>query len=195
MGAILAQLNAVPGVVGSLVSDAQGNLLAHEFPPGFDVARLRVAASVISDRAAGLDAAVGTVGTIDLRYAMARVVIRPIADGRLLFLCTPAANLQTLLLSTSGAVRRLESLLAGGDAAAKSEVAAPAPVPTGALHKLVQDIDAAITRSGADRYKLRGRIALMAGFALDLVDPESPDDAGKLQKLKTAASVVLGRPF
>ena len=195
MGAILTQLNAVPGVVGSMVCDAEGSLVAHEFPAGFDVARLRVAASVVSDRASGLDGAAGVVGTIDLRFAMARIVIRPVGSGRLLFLCTPSANLQTLLLSTSGAVRRLEALLAGGHAAAKGGAPPAAPPPSGALHRLVQEIDAAIVRSGGDRFKLRGRIALMAGFALDLVDPDSPDDPAKFQKLQTAASTVLGRPF
>jgi predicted regulator of Ras-like GTPase activity (Roadblock/LC7/MglB family) len=197
VGPILTQLNTVPGVVGSMVCDGQGKVVAHEFPPRFEVARLEQAAAAIADRSSGLDAAVGQVGTIDLRYAMARVIIRPVADGRLLFLCTPSVNLQTLLLSTSGAVRRLEALLAEGDAAAAPAAApsAPAPRAAGALYRLVQEIDAAIEKSGGDRYKLRGRIALMAGFALDLVDPDSPDEAGKLQKLKQAATVVLGRPF
>lgn len=195
MSATLTQLNSVPGVVGSLVCDAQGNLVAHEFPASIDVTRLKVAASVIADRASGLDAAVGTVGTIDLRFALARIVIRPVGDGRLLLLCTPSANLQTLLLSTSGAVRRLEALLAGGDAAPAPQQPAVAPAPSGALHRLVQEIDAAIARGGGDRFKLRGRIALTAGFALDLIDAESPDDPEKLQKLRAAASAVLNRPF
>jgi predicted regulator of Ras-like GTPase activity (Roadblock/LC7/MglB family) len=193
--ATLRQLNSVPGVLGSMVCDARGNLVAHEFPPQYDVARLRAAATAVSDRASGLEAAVGTVGTVDLRFATARVVIRSIGDGKVLFLCTPSVNLQTLLLSASGALRRLEDLL-GGAAAPQAAPAAPAaPAPSGALHRLVQEIDAALTKTGNDRFKLRGRIALMAGFALDLVEPDSPDDPATLQKLKTAASTVLGRPF
>jgi predicted regulator of Ras-like GTPase activity (Roadblock/LC7/MglB family) len=191
---VLKQLNAVPGVVGSLVCDAKGILVAHEFPPQFDEGRLRAAAQAIADRSSGLEAAVGIVGTIDLRFATARVVIRPIADGKLLFLCTPQANLQTLLLSTAGALRRLEELLGAGEPA-PSPAPAAAPPLSGALHRLVQEIDAALARTGADRFKLRGRIALMAGFALDLVEPDSPDDPATLQKLRNAASVVLGRPF
>jgi predicted regulator of Ras-like GTPase activity (Roadblock/LC7/MglB family) len=198
VGPILTQLNTVPGVVGSMVCDGQGNVVAHEFPPRFEVARLKQAAAAIADRSSGLDAAVGQVGTIDLRYAMARIIIRPVADGRLLFLCTPSVNLQTLLLSTSGAVRKLEALLveeAAAPAPAPAAAEPAAPRPAGALYRLVQEIDAAIEKSGGDRYKLRGRIALMAGFALDLVEPDSPDEPGKLQKLKQAGTVVLGRPF
>jgi predicted regulator of Ras-like GTPase activity (Roadblock/LC7/MglB family) len=190
---VLKQLNSVPGVVGSLVCDAKGILVAHDFPPQFDAPRLRSAAQAITDRASGLEAAVGIVGTVDLRFATARVVIRPVADGKVLFLCTPAVNLQTLLLSTAGALRRLEELLGAGEPTAPSAPALPAP--SGALHRLVQEIDAAIVKAGADRFKLRGRIALMAGFALDLVEPDSPDEPATLQKLKNAASVVLGRPF
>jgi predicted regulator of Ras-like GTPase activity (Roadblock/LC7/MglB family) len=193
---VLKQLNAAPGVIGSLVCDAKGILVAHDFPPQFDEARLRAAAQAVSDRSSGLEAAVGIVGTVDLRFATARVVIRPIADGKLVFLCAPNANLQTLLLSTAGALRRLEELLGAGEPAPAAAASAPAaPPPSGALHRLVQEIDAALAKSGADRFKLRGRIALMAGFALDLVEPDSPDEPAALQKLRNAATVVLGRPF
>lgn len=191
---VLKQLNSVPGVVGSLVCDAKGILVAHAFPPQFDAPRLRAAAQAITDRASGLEAAVGIVGTVDLRFATARVVIRPVADGKVLFLCTPAVNLQTLLLSTAGALRRLEELLGAGEPTPPSAPAVPRD-PSGALYRLVQEIDAAIVKAGADRFKLRGRIALMAGFALDLVEPDSPDEPATLHKLKNAASVVLGRPF
>lgn len=192
MSLVLRQLNAVPGVIGSFVCDAKGILVAHAFPPEVDEGRVRAAAQALADRASGLDAAVGIVGTVDLRFATARVIIRPVADGKLVSLCTPGVNLQTLLLSTAGALRRLEELLG---AAEPSPAALAAPPPSGALHRLVQEIDAALARAGADRFRLRGRIALMAGFALDLVEPDSPDDPAALQQLRTAASVVLGRPF
>lgn len=191
---VLRQLNAVPGVVGSLVSDAKGILVAHAFPPEFTEVRLRAAAQAIADRASGLEAAVGIVGTVDLRFSTARVVIRPIADGKILFLCAPSTNIQALLLSTAGALRRLEELLGAGEPTPHPRPAA-APAPSGALFRLVQEIDAALARTGAERFKLRGRIALMAGFSLDLVEPDSPDDPETVQKLRNAAAVVLGKPL
>lgn len=190
---VLRQLNAVPGVVGSLVCDAKGILVAHAFPPEFTEVRLRAAAQAIADRASGLEAAVGIVGTVDLRFSTARVVIRPVADGKILFLCAPSTNIQALLLSTAGAMRRLEELLGAGEPAPPSRPAAP--VPSGVLFRLVQDIDAALARTGTERFKLRGRIALMAGFSLDLVEPDSPDDPAAIQKLRNAAAVVLGKPL
>ena len=195
MSIVLKQLNAAPGVIGSLVCDAKGILVAHDFPPQYEEPRIRAAAQAVGDRSSGLEAAVGIVGTVDLRFATARVVIRPVADGKIVFLCAPSANLQTLLLSTAGALRRLEELLGAAEPAPLAAQAPAAPPPSGALHRLVQEIDAALVKSGADRFKLRGRIALMAGFALDLVEPDSPDDPAALQKLRNAATVVLGRPF
>lgn len=190
MSIVLERLNATPGVLGSLLCDAKGILVAHAFTRHLPEARLRAAAQAVVDRTSGLEEAVGLVGTVDLRYATARVVIRPVADGKLVLLCAPSANLQTVLLSAAGALRRLEELLGAGE----PDPAAP-PRPSGALHRLVQEIDAALEGSGADRYRLRGRIALLAGFALDLVEPDLPDDPAAVERLRSAAAMVLGRSF
>jgi predicted regulator of Ras-like GTPase activity (Roadblock/LC7/MglB family) len=190
MQAVLSQLNtAVPGVVGSMLCDGDGQLLAQAFPPTFDTSRLKEAAAVLADRAAALGTVLGTVGTLDLRYASTRIVVKA-ADGvRLLFVCAPNVNLPLLSLSASGAIRRLEQRAAPAVAAAQPAPAAPA----GELYRAVQQIDALIARSKGDAFKLRGQIALKAGFTLDLVDPETPDDPERLQKLKAAASAVLGQ--
>jgi len=183
MNDLLAQLNAVPGVVGSLVCDAEGQLLAHAFPPTVDLSQVQRAASVLATRAPGLEAALGATPLSDFRYVGARVVVRGIDGARLLFLCAPSINLPFLTMSASSVVQRLERRVrerprAGGGA--------------GALYQAVQRVDELIRRAGGDRFKLRGQIALKAGFALDLVDPETPDDPEKLQKLEAAASAVLG---
>lgn len=187
----LVRLNAVPGVIGSMACDARGQVLAQAFPPTFDTAVLEDAAAALVERGAGLETAVGLLRTIDLRYANARVVVRVVDGLRLLFLCTPAVNVQTLLMSASGAARSLERLVAGSGPAP----ATPAAPAGGQLYRLVQRIDEFTVRAGLDRYKLRGKIAFKAGFSLDLIDPNTPDDPGKLQKLKAAASGVLGQPL
>jgi predicted regulator of Ras-like GTPase activity (Roadblock/LC7/MglB family) len=188
----LVRLNAVPGVVGSMAFDARGRVLAQAFPPAFDAAALKEAAAALVERGAGLQTAVGPVRTIDLRYANSRIVVRVVDGVRLLFLCTPAVNTQTLLMSASGAARALEGLVAGGASATPTAAAAPAGSQ---LYRLVQRIDEVIVRSGLDRFKVRGKIAFKAGFSLDLVEMDSPDDPGKLQKLKSAASEILGQPL
>jgi predicted regulator of Ras-like GTPase activity (Roadblock/LC7/MglB family) len=203
MRALLAQLNAVPGVIGSVVCDAEGRLLAHAFPPTFEPQRLQEAALALADRSAALESALGAVGMLDLRFAAARVVVRAMPGARLLFLCTPSLNLELLAMSAAAALRGLERMLGSRPAApAAPPAAAPAATPTatpvatapGLLWQTVERIQVLIERSGQDPYRLRGQIALKAGFTLDLVEPDTPDDPARLQKLRAAALAVLGQP-
>lgn len=188
MQTVLSQLNAVPGVIGTMVCDAEGQLLAQAFPPTFEPARLQQAASTLTERTAALQASLGSVGMIDLRYANARIVVKAVAGGRLLFLCAPSLNLELLSLTASGAMRSIETLTA------RRTGSPPAPAVVGQLYATVQRINALIESSPGDAVMLRGQIALKAGFALDLIDPSTPDDPTMLQKLKAAASAVLRQP-
>jgi len=200
----LLRLNAVPGVVGSMACDAGGQVLAQAFPPAFDATVLRDAAAAVAERGAAVQAAVGPVRTLDFRYADARVVVREVEGLRLLFLCAPTVNLQTRLMSVSGAARSLSQLARSGPVAPAvapapapppPAPAPPAPPPAGQLFQLAQRIEAHILRSGRDRFTARGQIALKAGMALDLIDQDTPDDPASLQRLRAAAAEVLGQPF
>jgi predicted regulator of Ras-like GTPase activity (Roadblock/LC7/MglB family) len=192
---VLARMNSVPGVIGSMACDPRGRVLAQAFPPAFDLARLQSAATALAERRAGLEAVVGPVGAIDMRFAGARLVVRTVDGIQLLFLCEPTVNLQTLVMSVSGAARSLAALsagAAGGDAAA-----APAEVPPsgGRLFQLVEQIEKVIASTGADRFKVRGRIAFKSGLSLDLIGPETPDDPAKQEQLRAVAAEILGRPL
>jgi len=189
MQTMLTQLNAVPGVVGSLLCTSDGALLADAFPPVFDRAVLAEVSKTVADSATGLETVTGTVSLIDLRYATARIVVRPLAGAHLLFLCSPSTNVQTLAISVSVAVPRLEKLVAERGHA--GEAGRP---PQGQLYATVQRIEAAIRRRKLDPFKVRGEIALKAGFGLGFIDEETPDDGEQLAKLKTAAAAVLGAP-
>jgi len=186
--AVLSQFSSVPGVIGSMVCDVEGQMLAQVFPPTFEAARLQQAASTLAERAAALQGALGSVGMIDLRYANARIVVKAVEGGRLLFLCAPSLNLELLNLTAAGAMRGIEALTA------RRPGSPPAPAAGGQLYATVQRINALIESGPGDAFKLRGQIALKAGFALDLVEPNTPDDPTMLQKLKAAASAVLGQP-
>ena len=186
MDTVLAQLNeAVPGVIGSMAVDAEGRLLARAFPEGIDASRLQAAAALLADRSAALESAIGAVGTMDLRFANSRIVVRSSGGARLLLLCAPTVNLALLSMSAAGPLRRL--------AQAPAVRAAVAQPEGGELYRTVQKIDERLLGSGADRFKLRGQIAMKAGVSLDLVDADTPDDPERLQKLKAAAAAVLGK--
>lgn len=185
---LLRQLNTVPGVFGCMVCDSEGRLLAHAFPPMIDAATLERAAGEIGERTAALETVLGPVSVMDLRYTGSRIVVRSAGGARLLCLCSPSVNLQLLAMSAAGVLRQIDDQ---GPAA----VAPPGPQADGgpsALHEAVQAVEALIARRGGDRVRLRGHIALKAGFALDFVDASTPDDPDKLERLREAARAVLG---
>ncbi len=189
MRTLLNQLNAVPGVVGSVLCGADGALLADAFPPVFEGSTLADVSRTVAESAVGLETVTGPMRLLDLRYGSARIVVRPVAGAHLLFLCSQALNLQTLVISSSVVAAKLEKLVAerarptdGGRRPAK-------------LYEAVQRIDALIQRRGLDAFKVRGEIALKAGFGLGFIDADTPDDAEKLTKLRSAAAAVLGEPL
>jgi hypothetical protein len=183
----LTQLNAVPGVVGTFVCDAEGHLLGRAVPKGFTDATLARAARALADGTGGLAAGAGKVALLDLRYAEARVVVRPLRGAHLVCLCRASLNLQSLTIASSVAARKLERALGGAPVAPGA-----ASPPGGALHRLVQRIDAAAAHRKLDPCKVRGAVGMKAGFALGFVDADTPDDPEKLARLQAAAAAVLG---
>jgi predicted regulator of Ras-like GTPase activity (Roadblock/LC7/MglB family) len=136
MQSVLNQLNAVPGVVGSMVCDAEGALVANCFPPLFDNTALASAARVLADGAAGLETVTGKVGMVDLRYGDARIVVKPMAGAHLVLLCAAQTNLQLLNISASVALPKLEKLVA---ARPPPVVAAPPPAPASKKEKKAKE--------------------------------------------------------
>jgi predicted regulator of Ras-like GTPase activity (Roadblock/LC7/MglB family) len=128
MRTVLTQLNGVPGVVGTLLCDLEGRLLAQTFPPLFEPVLLQQAATTLADGAIGLETTSGAVGLLDFRYGEARLVVKPMEQARLLVLCAKDINLQLLLISTSVAVKRLAPLVQEA-MARPAPAAAPAGVP------------------------------------------------------------------
>jgi predicted regulator of Ras-like GTPase activity (Roadblock/LC7/MglB family) len=129
MQSVLHQLVTVPGVVGGMVYDADGALLSKTFPPLFDDALLENAARVLVDGAAGLEIVTGKVGMIDMRFAEARIVVRPMTGAHLVLVCAAQTNLQLLNISASVAVPKLERLVAAMSAPPPQVFEEPEPPP------------------------------------------------------------------
>jgi phosphate transport system substrate-binding protein len=125
MEAMLKDLNALPGVIGSMFCDAKGRVLANAFPSQFEGPELRQAATELAERTRGLREATGKIRLIDMRYADARLVVKPFGDYALLFLCAKTVNLQLLLVSAAVAGKKLERLAAPPP----PEPAMPGPIP------------------------------------------------------------------
>lgn len=132
MEAVLQQINAVPGVIGSLICGENGELAAHSFPPLFDGAILQNAADAVAESAVGLSSATGDVKIIDLRYDDARILVKPLQQSFLLLLCTKTLNLQLLVMSLNVATKKLEKLCQTRTSAPISTTT-PAIQPSGAV--------------------------------------------------------------
>jgi predicted regulator of Ras-like GTPase activity (Roadblock/LC7/MglB family) len=128
MQAVLTQINSVPGIVGSMLCDEDGQLAAQVFPPLFDSSLMSEAATVLADSALGLHNATGAVELIDLRYNDARIVVKTMQQSYLILLCTKAVNMQLLTISLNVAIKKLERLFAAHKVQAESPpVPGPAP--------------------------------------------------------------------
>lgn len=112
MDAILQKLNAVPGVIGSLVCSRGGVAVAWAFPPLFDISLLEGVSAAVADPASGVMGAAGPADLIDFRYGDGRVIVKPLQDAFVLLLCTRKTNLEVLTISLNVAKAQLEPLLA-----------------------------------------------------------------------------------
>lgn len=107
--AALQQLAAVPGVVGGLVFDTAGEVVASAFPPVFDPGGLRSLAERLSADGYFQEWMTGDSATLELRYVDGNVLVRTVDQSWLLVLCTAQANAQLLSMSLTQVVRRLRA--------------------------------------------------------------------------------------
>ena len=60
------------------------------------------------------------------------------------------------------------------------------------LYEMVQQLDQLIQRKGLPFARTKGLVVIKAGFSLVLVDPSTPDDPSKIEKLRTAVKEIVG---
>jgi predicted regulator of Ras-like GTPase activity (Roadblock/LC7/MglB family) len=112
MQSVLKNLNVIPGIIGGLLADANGSLLAHSFPPLFDVSALQTVCEDVKNSLVGMQDATGGVKLLDLRFDHGRVIVKRMPTYFLLLLCEQQVNLPLLLISINVAVNNLEPLVA-----------------------------------------------------------------------------------
>lgn len=110
MQAIMLGLTSVPGVMGGMLSDERGTVLAHSFPPSFDTATIKGAAELLQDNTIGLQDVTGGVKLFDIRFELGRLIVKTLPHMFVVVLCQPAANIQLLLISLNVASKKLEKL-------------------------------------------------------------------------------------
>ncbi len=125
MQAIMLSLTSVPGVMGSMLSDERGNILAHSFPPYFDAGTIKGAAELLQDNTVGLQEITGGVKLFDIRCELGRLIIKTLPRMFVVVLCQPAVNVQLLFISLNVAIKKLEKLSADHLLVQTTQQAAP----------------------------------------------------------------------
>jgi hypothetical protein len=162
MRQLLEQINTLPGVVGSFVRSEAGEVLAHAFPPLFDVSIFQEAADALTEIVSGPNGCVGP-DLIDFRFAESRILIRPLAAAQLLLLCSKDVNLQVLNISLNVAIKKLEKLVGEAPVAAEPmpvvEVATPAAV-TSEVDGLFLEVGSLVPAEANKGFEQLGMVAI-----------------------------------
>jgi predicted regulator of Ras-like GTPase activity (Roadblock/LC7/MglB family) len=101
-------LTSVPGVMGGMLSDEHGKILAHSFPPYFDSETIKGAAELLQDNTIGLQDITGGVKLFDIRCDLGRLIIKSIPHMIIAVLCQSTVNVQLLFISLNVAIKKLE---------------------------------------------------------------------------------------
>jgi predicted regulator of Ras-like GTPase activity (Roadblock/LC7/MglB family) len=133
MDTVLQQINQVQGVIGCLVCNSGGEVLAQAFPPIFDTSTLQIAAASSVDAVAGLNEYAGGVDLIDLNCNDGRIIIKSMPKGFLFLLCVGTVNMQVLSISLNVAAGKLNAAFATGSPARPTTV--PAKSTEGSLRR------------------------------------------------------------
>ncbi|HEY3309814.1 MAG TPA: roadblock/LC7 domain-containing protein [Desulfuromonadaceae bacterium] len=112
MQTVLQSLHSVPGIIGGVLSDDDGSVLAHSFPSVFDLSALQGICNNLNFNVMGLQEASGGVKLLDLRFEHGRVIVKTMPNLFLLLLCEQTVNLQLLFISINVAVKKLEKIYA-----------------------------------------------------------------------------------
>lgn len=106
MQAMLKELNAVPGVAGSMMCDRDGRVLGEDFPPDLGGAALLDAARTLARGCRELRSVAGEVTLLELHHARRRLVTRPAGDAMVLLVCDKDAKTRPLLAAVTQVIDR-----------------------------------------------------------------------------------------
>lgn len=104
---IIHQILLIPGIAGVLAYSSEGSLLAHDFPTIYDEGMLVQMVKTLSCDTIIMQGFEENFGTLDLKFAKGRVIIKAFRGGMFFTLCASNVNVQLLGLALTQASRRL----------------------------------------------------------------------------------------
>jgi predicted regulator of Ras-like GTPase activity (Roadblock/LC7/MglB family) len=112
METILKDINAIMGVTGSFVCDAEGQVMARLLPDTLDQKLLIPAARTIAQTIEGLKIAQqDEIGDMDLLYENGRLIIKSLDESYLCIMCVQRINVPLLNLTANVAAKKLGKMV------------------------------------------------------------------------------------
>ncbi len=112
LGDLLNGINEVEGVLGSLVCNQDGQVVASAMPADHGELMLSLVSRTSTQTVAGLKAASRrTPGDLDLLYSDGRFIVKNLRTGCLCILCMPHINVPLLNLTANVVARKLQASL------------------------------------------------------------------------------------
>ncbi len=111
MQTVLKNLHSVPGVIGCLLIDDEGNAIANSLPSIYDAASLKEISTIVAQNVEGLQDYTGNVVSLDMRFEHGRLIAKKMPKHVLVLLCQPTINIQLLLISLNVAINKLKPLV------------------------------------------------------------------------------------
>ena len=180
MEKILQDINAVVGITGSFVVDAEGRLVARSLPSVFDEATFLPAARTILQTIDGLETTRRRrVHELNLVFREGRMVVKNLRVGCLYILCVRTVNVPLLNLTANVAARKLSEVLkerespgpSAPPAAAEEVAVIEQELPSDAADLLLSRARQAIAAAGNRGVHLR----LLGGMAVKAICPSAAD--------------------
>lgn len=125
----LAEIDSVAGVRGSLLCDSWGEAVASTAPAGLDTATLKSIGHQVTQTAAGLRMAEGSMTELDFTYERTRLMAHDVGNAVLVVLCEPEVDIAMLRMTMNVVIARLKS-----DGAVQKQLEARA-AKNGTLHE------------------------------------------------------------
>ena len=120
MESILAEINALEGVLGSFICDNRGEVILNAVPADLNIAALRGISRQVMQALAARKSTQEGIREMDLAYERIRVLARDLIQAALVVLCRPDVNIALVRLTLNVKVsvpeisKRMSKLLPKG---------------------------------------------------------------------------------
>jgi len=181
MEQLLSDINAVAGVKGSFICDAEGQVVAQALPPRFQEAGIRRAGRTLLQTIDGLETTKRRrVHELDILFHDSRILVKNLRSGCLYVICARNINVPLLDLTANVAARKLTEILKEATATIPATTrAARRPRAEAAEEKLPADVSGLLVSRGRELVEAAAKKAvllrLLGGSAVRAICPSAAD--------------------